>query len=120
MAREPKPLDQLLTDIVGWGDRVRGFVDGLTFQDFEKSSLHQMAVVKCIEAIGEAAGSIRRHHPDFAEAHPELELAAAYRARNRLSHGYDTIDMTIVWPAATISVPELVERVRPLVDSKES
>jgi uncharacterized protein with HEPN domain len=112
MAREPRPLDGLLSDIVSWGERIQTFVAGLSFDDFAGSDLHQLAVIKCIEAIGEAAGSVRKHHPDFVAAHPEIEFEAAYRARNRLSHGYDTIDIAIVWPAATESVPELVQAVR--------
>lgn len=82
MAREPRPLGQLLRDIVSWGERVATFVEGLSFEDFDASDLHQMAVIKCIEAIGEAAGSIRRHYPDFVAQYPELELEEAYRARN--------------------------------------
>lgn len=112
IAREPRPLDELLSDIISWGDRLRAFVDGLSFDKFAASDLHQLAVIKCIEAIGEAAGSVRRHYPDFVAAHPEIELEAAYRARNRLSHGYDTVDVAIVWPAATQSVPQLVRAVR--------
>ena len=118
MPKEPKPIDLLLLDIVNWGEQIRSFVSDLSYEDFAKSRLHQLAVVKCIEAIGEAAGSIRRHYPDFVTANPNLELEAAYRARNRLSHGYDTIDMTIVWPAATISVPELVGQIRALASSE--
>lgn len=118
MAREAKPLRDLLLDIVNWGERIQSFVDGMSFGDFEKSSLHQMAVVKCIEVIGEAAGSIRKHYPDFAACHPEIELELAYRARNRLAHGYDTIDLAIVWPAAVTSVPALVKSVRSALSTR--
>jgi len=120
MAREPKPLRDLLADIVSWGDRIWGFIGGSTFGDFAESELHQLAVVKCIEAIGEAAGAIGRHYPQFAADHPELELEAAYRARNRLSHGYDTIDIAIVWPSATDSVPAMVRRIRPILAALDS
>lgn len=85
MPREPKALDQLLADIVSWGQLIQAFTEGMSFDQFSNSDLHQMAVVKCIEAIGEAAGAIRRHYPQFSIAHTELELEAAYRARNRLS-----------------------------------
>ena len=117
MARAPRPIGELLADIVSWGERVATFVEGLTFEDFDRSDLHQMAVVKCIEAIGEAAGSIRRHYPEFASQHPEIEFEEAYRARNRLSHGYDSIDMLVVWPAATSNVPKLVAQVRAVVSA---
>lgn len=68
-----------------------------------------------MEAIGEAAGGILRRFGAFAAEHPELELVEACRARNRLSHGCDTIDRDLLWYTATLSVPRLVEKVRPLM-----
>jgi uncharacterized protein with HEPN domain len=56
-----------------------------------------------------------RYHPGFAQAHPELEIVEAYRMRNRLAHGYDTIEWRIVWDTATAYVSVLVARARELL-----
>jgi uncharacterized protein with HEPN domain len=74
--------------------------------------LLQAAISKCIDAIGEACGAMLRLDPLYQERHPELELLEAYRARNRLAHGYDTINWLIVWDTATVYVPSLVAKVR--------
>lgn len=115
MRSPQRPLTELLNDILVWGGRIEEFLTGMTFEAFSQSALHQFAVVKCIEAIGEASGNIRRLYPGFAEDHSYVEFEMAYRARNRLSHGYDRIDVSTVWITATVHVPPFVERVRGLV-----
>ena len=35
--------------------------------------------------------------------------------RNRLAHGYDTIDWLVVWETATVDVPTLISDVRDIV-----
>ncbi|QDY99186.1 DUF86 domain-containing protein [Nitratireductor mangrovi] len=81
-------------------------MDGVSRDEFVVDELRQAGACKCVEAIGEAAGEILRRFRGFAIAYPELELAAAYRTRNRLSHGYDTFDRQTLWD--TYYVPRLV------------
>lgn len=115
MTQTGRSVAQLLENVVIWGDRLARFIDGVSKQNFSTDELRQAGASKCIEAIGEASGELLRRHPDFAAAHPHLELAEAYRARNRLSHGYDTIDWEILWDTATAYVPRLVAEMRILM-----
>ena len=103
---------ELLADIVLWGERIVRFLEGVSKEKFSRDEMCQLAVSKCIEVIGEASGSILKRDPDFANAHPEIELAEAYRTRNRLSHGYDTIDWSVLWDTATVYVPPLISLAR--------
>ena len=112
MAKSGRSIDELLEDIVLWGERTNRLIAGISYEQFIESELHQLAIAKCIEAIGEASGKIRRLYPDFSACHPDFAFEEAYRTRNRLSHGYDTIDWQVVWDTATRYVPELVARVR--------
>ena len=105
----------LLENIVIWGERLARFLEGRSKEQFGSDELRQAAASKCVEAIGEASGDILRWHPDFASCNPGLALAEAYRMRNRLSHGYDSIDWSILWDTATIYVPELVTKIRAIL-----
>jgi uncharacterized protein with HEPN domain len=107
-----RSTEELLADIALWGERVARFVDGVSKEQFARDDMRQLAVSKCIEVIGEASGSILKQAPDFADAHPEIGLIEAYRMRNRLSHGYDTIDWSILWDTATVYVPPLTSFAR--------
>jgi uncharacterized protein with HEPN domain len=105
-------LATILTDIVFWGDRVWRHVAGVSEDRFLSDDLRSDAVCFCISCIGEAPARIRREWPDFAAANPDLELAAASAVRNRIVHGYFAVDNRIVWTAATVSIPRLVEVAR--------
>lgn len=103
---------QLLKNIVEWGERNARFVEGISREEFVGDELKCAAVSKCVEVIGEASGEIIRRYPEFVEANPHLVFAQAYRTRNRLSHGYDTIDQESLWATATVHVPLFIEDVR--------
>ena len=109
-----RSIEQLCGNILVWGERLARFIEGVSREEFSADELLQAGTSKCVEAIGEACGELLRRFPEFAAAHSQLELAQAYRARNRLSHGYDTIDWETLWDTAIIYVPRLVEQVRGL------
>jgi uncharacterized protein with HEPN domain len=120
MQKHGRSIAELLSDIVTWGERIERFVGGKSLDDFLTDEIRQLAVAKCVEIIGEASSSILRLHPGFAAEHPELDVVEAYRMRNRLAHGYDTIDWRIVWDTATVYVPTLVARVRTILSARDA
>ena len=64
-----------------------------------------MATYWCLTVIGEASRRVERANPGLSSTHPELELAVAAAARNRIVHGYDTISDAQVYRTATVDVP---------------
>jgi uncharacterized protein with HEPN domain len=50
----------LLLDMLSWAAHAGDFVAGLDEAGFRASKLHQAAVVRCIEVVGEAAARISR------------------------------------------------------------
>jgi len=71
---------------------------------------------KCSESVGEAAGLVLKYHSDMAENYPELKLVEAYGFRNRLAHGYETVNVEIVWDTVTIDMPEMAKAARILLN----
>lgn len=119
MGKAGRSIDDLLWHIVEWGERLERVTGDISWETFSDSELHCLAASKCIEAIGEAAGNLRKFHPDFVLNHPELAFEQAYRTRNRLSHGYDSIDWSVVWTTARHYVPDLVAHARGLLVDDE-
>lgn len=58
--------------------------------------------------------NIQRVDPTFTAAHPEVPWAVMYAMRNRLSHGYDTIDLAVVWKVVERDLPALKQLLLPL------
>ncbi|MEW6184631.1 MAG: DUF86 domain-containing protein [Thermodesulfobacteriota bacterium] len=93
------------------------FVKGLTFDQFQNSRVHQLAVLKALETIGEAAGRLSKEKREFHSEIPWLEIIGM---RNRLIHGYFEIDLKKVWDTATNDLGSLISRLEKIVPPDES
>ena len=62
-----------------------------------------------LAVLGEA---VKRLTPEFRSRHGMIPWPKIASMRDRLIHGYDTIQWTLVWEAATIDVPLLLEQLR--------
>ena len=109
----PKKSDEtLLLDMLFYCDDAVRFASTLTFAEFENSRLHQMAVVKAVETIGEAASQISGATQQALSEIPWPEIIGM---RNHLVHGYDTIQLDVVWQAVQEDIPALANQLRRLV-----
>jgi len=92
------------------------FASGLTFEQFEQSRLHQNAILKSIEIIGEAAARIT---VEAKEAHPDIIWSEIVGMRNRLVHAYFDVNLTRVWDTVQQDLPRLITSIEPLVPPEE-
>lgn len=69
------------------------FSKGLTRQQFEQDALHQNAVMKSVEIIGEAAS---RLSVETRKEFPEIEWDKIIGMRHRLVHGYFAVDYDVL------------------------
>lgn len=75
-----------------------------------------LALMQLLQIIGEAT---RRLSEGFRLRHPEIPWARIVSLRNRLIHGYDTIDHDRLWIVATDDVPALVRGLDQILGSSE-
>ena len=104
--------EALLLDMLLAARDAMEFVAELDQPRFETSRLHQNAVIRSIEIIGEAAGKVSR---GFQQAHPEIPWSAIVGMRHRLIHDYNQVRIDLVWDVARNRLPELVAALGPLV-----
>jgi uncharacterized protein with HEPN domain len=81
------------------------FTNESTREDLDRDRKLALAIVKCIEIIGEAAAKVST---ETREAYPEIPWPAIVGMRNRLIHGYFEIDLDRVWNTARVNLPPLV------------
>ena len=76
-----------------------------------------LALVQLAQIIGEAAHrvSVRRR-----KRHPEIPWSQIIALRNRLIHGYDTINFDILWQILTVDLPSLIAMLEKIVPSDET
>ena len=105
-----------LLDILLAAQDVEEFISDLTFEQFLHSRLHQHAILKSIEIIGEAATHVGK---ETRKANPQIPWQAIISMRNRLVHGYFDVDLNRVWDTAQRDIPQLIEFIKPLVPPDE-
>jgi uncharacterized protein with HEPN domain len=103
-----------LYDVQASAEAILNFTAKLTFEAFCKNDLVRSAVERKFEVIGEALRRIRDDDPDvFAKIEYGREIVGM---RNRLIHGYDSVDEEIVWETIAVYLPQLVRGVNALFD----
>ena len=96
-------VDHMLNAI----ERIGRYTQGMTDSTFLADELVQDAVIRNLEIVGEAARNIERDHPEFAAAHPDVPWEEMYLMRNRVAHGYFSVDLGIVWQTLQRELPNL-------------
>jgi uncharacterized protein with HEPN domain len=104
--------DALLLDIVLASRDAQDFVRGLDWDGFQASRLHQNAVIRSLEIIGEAAGKPSR---DFVAAHASIPWRDVVNLRHRLIHAYSEVRLDVVWRVVQQDIPPLLAELAPLV-----
>ncbi|HET8995361.1 MAG TPA: DUF86 domain-containing protein [Acetobacteraceae bacterium] len=104
--------EALLLDMFLAASEAIQFVAGLDQLQFAGSRLHQAAVIRSLEVIGEAASRVST---PLREAHSEIPWREMIGMRNRLIHAYARVSVDVVWNVARHRLPELVAALQPLV-----
>ncbi|MBM4029910.1 MAG: DUF86 domain-containing protein [Planctomycetes bacterium] len=101
-----------LWDMLDAATAVREFVVGKTFADYTRDRLLRGAVERHIEIIGEAARNVS---PTYRDAHPEIPWRKIIAQRHILAHEYGEVKHENIWLVATVHLPDLIEKLRPLI-----
>ncbi len=84
--------------------------------DLDTDRMLNLSELRLLEVVGEAAARV----PDeFRLRHPEVPWRDAIGLRSRLIHGYDAINLDMVWTVLQNDLPELIAALENIV-AKES
>lgn len=101
-----------LLDMLESAQAVHRYVGGKSKATFMADDLLRDAVERRIEIIGDAA----RFVSDAVKAsHIQIPWRKIMGTRHVLAHDYGEVDAEIVWPIATVYVPELIGQLTPLI-----
>lgn len=113
MNKRPR-VQNYLAHILSAIERIERYTAELNEAAFLDDDLVQDAVIRNIEIIGEASNKILRADQEFAERHSNIPWQVMYTMRNRVSHGYDTVDLELVWKTVNEDLPRLRAQINEL------
>lgn len=87
---------------------------GLSFSQFTASPVLMRAVVRSLEIIGEA---VKNLPDDFKTDHPQVEWRKIAGTRDRLIHGYFSVDFELVWDIVRNKIPALDRDVKDILQN---
>lgn len=106
--RVPDYLGHILEAI----ERIDRYTEDMSEVVFLGNTMVQDAVIRNIEIIGEASNNIQRVDPEFTAQHNDIPWRVMYTMRNRVTHGYEKVDLEVVWKTIHTDLPGLYEQVR--------
>lgn len=80
--------------------------------DLDRHRMLELSLARLVEIVGEAAGRVS---DDFRKQHLTVPWRQVSDMRNRLIHGYDTVDLDILWDVVQINLPPLIAELEKIV-----
>ncbi|MGE0086931.1 MAG: DUF86 domain-containing protein [Desulfococcaceae bacterium] len=97
-------------DILDAMEKAEIIVRETSHEKFLQDFRINFAVVRALEIIGEAT---KRLSADIREQYPEIPWKDMAGMRDRIIHGYDNVDLEIVWDTVKKEIP----KIKPLIQN---
>ena len=101
-----------LVDMLNHAREAVELLENSSLDDLKSDRVTELAVRKLVEIVGEAAN---RTSATTREHHPEIAWPQIIGVRNRLVHGYDVVDLSILRDIVQNDLPPLVEQLTSVV-----
>lgn len=106
-------LKKRLLDALEACQAIQAFLAGRAFTDYERNLMLRSAVERQFEIIGEALNHAETEQPDLVSLIPDLRRIVGLR--NRIIHGYDSVDDQLLWQVVHSHVPTLAKQLEQLL-----
>ncbi len=103
---------QFLEDIITAAEAISNEMEGVSYEAFLHNQTLQRSILFGFAVIGEAADQLSKRTRD---SYPEIDWRSIIGFRNIIVHAYFSLNLKIVWSAATRRVLPLVEQVRAII-----
>lgn len=101
-----------LVDMLIYAREAVAMAGQTSLKDLEKDRVMQLAMQKLVEIIGEAANRVSE---EVQQGHPGIPWPQIIGMRNRLVHGYDDVNLDILWKIVETDLPPLIQQLEDIV-----
>ena len=91
-----------------------GMIEGKKRADLHEERMLELSLVRLIEVIGEAAARVTSKGRERYGSMPWSQIVGM---RNRLVHGYDQVDLDVLWDTIEYDLPPLIAELENIVGS---
>ncbi|ODS38704.1 MAG: hypothetical protein A7316_07395 [Candidatus Altiarchaeales archaeon WOR_SM1_86-2] len=112
----PREYKVYIKDILESIEKIEGYIEDVSFDEFVGDGLRQDAVLRNLEIIGEA---VKRIPDDVRSKNPDIEWKKIAGLRDILIHAYFGVDMEIVWDVVKNKNPTLKIKILDMLSETE-
>lgn len=105
-----------IEDILDAMDKAEILLEDVTYDQFESDFRINFAVVRALEIIGEAT---KRLPMDVRQQYPKIPWKGMAGMRDRIIHGYDNVDLQIVWDVVKQDIPPAKPQIQQILEEYE-
>ena len=91
-------------------------IQGKSRADLDTNRVVSLALVRLLEIVGEAGNRVTTA---TRLQYPNIPWSQIVSLRHRLIHGYDTINLDILWKILTEDLPALITQLQRIIKSQE-
>jgi uncharacterized protein with HEPN domain len=91
-------------------------LESKSLDDLREDRVLQLALVQLIEIVGEAANRVPS---TIRHENPDIPWRVAAETRNKLIHGYDVIEYSIVYDTVKNDLPPMVAKLGAIIEGSE-
>ncbi|PKQ27479.1 MAG: hypothetical protein CVT63_07800 [Candidatus Anoxymicrobium japonicum] len=102
-----------LRHMLDYSRRALAMIEGRSREELNTDEMLCLALTRLMEIVGEAATRISRAGQ---ERHERIPWAQIVGLRNRLIHGYDAVDLDILWDIVQQDLPPLIAELQEIVE----
>ena len=113
----PPEDEALLRDMLAYARRAVAAVADRQRTELDSDDILAAALERFIEIIGEAASKISA---GTKTSSPQIAWREIVGMRNRLAHGYASVDLDIVWDVVSGDLIEVVDALEALLSESDS
>ena len=101
-----------LRHMLDYAQEAVGLVHDRKREDLEDDRLLELALVRLLEVVGEAASRVSM---EDRALYPDIPWPQIVGLRNRLIHGYDAVDQDILWQIVVQDLPPLITTLKEIL-----
>lgn len=104
-----------LVDMRNYAAEAVELTEGISLDELFEDRIRQLALLKLVETVGEAANRVSEK---TKQKHTTIPWPQIIGVRNRLVHGYDAVNLDILWQITRNDLPSLITELEDIINEE--